>query len=327
MTRGLWDRFATELQALEEAPEPLRSVLQKTMFRVGEPRFLLLNPGRKVPGQVSPASLLALSEHEWLLAMGPGETESSVVGAPFADTLLVELMVVLLQGRLQIDYATSDGPRSARLEFKAVSESLFQRAARLILNGIEGNQPAVGPPAPSTVWPGLPMRFQNALREFKPAAQTILALAQWPPVTGRRMRWYARELAPEAMLVLTERELFLISDERSWSWLRVGRPDKFGNVVTYVPLRRLKNWRLGSSGIAGRADLEIFARDSGKTVQVDFPLEVEGQIEWILHEATRQRRRLHSGLGEKNDSAAPSNSCQIEVTMAWPDSKPRSSYG
>ncbi len=321
MTRGMWDRFATELEVLDEAPEPLRSGIREAMQRGGEPRFLLLNPGRKAPGQVSPASLLVLFEHEWLVAVGTGERKISVMGAPFADTLLVELMVVLLQGRLQIDYATSDGPHSACLEFKAASEALFQRAARLVLNGIEGNQPPVESSAPKTTWPGLPLRFQNALREFKPAAQTILAAAQWPPVTGRRVRWYARELAPEAMLVLTERELVQISDERSWSWLRVGRPDKFGNVVTYVPLRRLKNWRFGSNGSVGRANLEVFARSSGKTVTVDFPLEVEGRIDRILHEAARQRQRLDSGDGERNDFAAPVN------WLAHADSKLRGSYG
>jgi hypothetical protein len=311
MTRGMWDSFASKLSGLDEAPEPLRSGMRSAIRRQDEPRFLLLNPGRKSKGQCSPARFLALLEDEWLLASGAGETESSLIGARFADTLLVELTVVLLQGQLRIDYATSDGPRSACIEFNAVSESLFREAVRLILNGIEGtNQPAVAPPERSVVWPGLPLRFQNALMEFKPATQEILALAQWPPVTGGRMRWYARELAPEAMLVLTERELFLISDERSWSWLRIGRPDKFGNVVTYVPLRRLKNWRFGSSGPLGRADLKIFARDSGKTVQVDFPLEAQGRIESILHEATRQRWRLPAARGEENASAADLNSSE-----------------
>ena len=273
MRKGLWDGFATCLASVKEAPEPLRHAMLAALPGDDQVRMLLLSPACKTLGQCSPATLLAVLDHEWVVVSGTEQLQPRAARAPFTHTLLVELTVILLYGRLKFDFVSHDVTGSAVMEFNAVMEPLYKDAARRLLNGIGGLTGALSitDRNPDPLDGEAPMRFRNAVREFGPVSQRVLALQHWSAVPGGQSRGFQRELAPAGMLVLTERELILISDEKTWSWLRVGRADKYGNVVTYCPLSRLENYRVLADDRLAQLELEIRAGGGGETVKVEFP--------------------------------------------------------
>lgn len=67
-------------------------------------------------------------------------------------------------------------------------------------------------------------------------------------MVGRYLRWFTREWAPQSLLALTERELVLLCQERSWSWAQLRPPAKYGAVATYCPLARLAGFRVQEDG-------------------------------------------------------------------------------
>jgi hypothetical protein len=213
------------------------------------------------------------------------------VRAAFADTLFVELTVVLLYGRLKLDYAVEGAARSVAIEFNTVKERLFREAARLVLDGMEGihdTQPTEDSNL-NALLQGVPGKFRGAVQDFRPLSQRVLGVPHWPAVTGGRWRWFERELAPEAMLVLTERELMLISEERSGSWLWTGRVNKYGNVLTYCPLSRLERFGIQDRESMRALELEIRAQSGSVHIQIVLPCKREPAAARLMEHALAQR--------------------------------------
>jgi hypothetical protein len=299
MKKFLGDRFACGLSTVEEAPEPLRSAMSAVLHG-GQPlQLLLFGPVAKTLGQCSPATLLAVLDDEWVLVSGAEETPARLERAAFVDTLLVELTLILLYGRLKLDYATEGVTQSAIIEFDAVMEPLYKEAARQVLDGMSGIRGTISIEDRSLngLLQGTPLRFWNAVHEFSPLSQRVLDTRHWPAVTGGARRWYEREVAPQGMLVLTERELILISDEKTWSWLRVGRANKYGSVITYCPLSRLEDYRVRADDQLAQLELEIRAAGGGETVRVEFPPVQQRSIRDLMEQAMAQR--LATSIEEK----------------------------
>jgi hypothetical protein len=300
--KGLWDGFATCLASVEEAPEPLGSAMVAALNGDQQVRLLVFSPGSRTLDHCSPATLLAVLDGEWLLVSGAEEIAPRLARAAFTQTLLVELTVILLYGRLKFDFVSHDVTVSAVIEFNAVMERLYREAARQVLDGMSeiGGSIPIEDGGLTGLAEGAPLRFWNALHEFRPVSQRVLATRHWPGVTGGARRWFERELASQAMLVLTECEVILISDEKTWSWLRVGRPNRYGDVVTYCPLSRLEGYRVRADDRLARLELELCAAGGGEAVQVDFPVEQRRSIGEFMEQAMTQR--LAAGIGEKGST-------------------------
>ena len=56
-----------------------------------------------------------------------------------------------------------------------------------------------------------PIKFRNEARRYWPRGQRLLAAVQWPTIFGD----LERQLAPAGALLITERELVLISEEKN----------------------------------------------------------------------------------------------------------------
>jgi len=286
MKRDLWDRFASKLNSLDEAPEPLCSAMQTALKPGDAIRLLILGPSFNSLGKNSTATLLAVLDQEWIVVSGMEAGQLRVDRAAFAETLLVELTIVLLLGRLKLDYTTDGVARSAVMEFNTVMEAYYKEAARLVLDGIEGVDDAV-PVADdrlNALLDGAPMKFCSAAHEFRPPSQPVLALQHWLPVMGKKRLWFQRELAAEAMLMFTERELIFISEEKTWSWMRIGRVNKYGFVVTYCPLSRLESWHIEANGKTAGLDLILRTQQGGETFRVEFPRGEEHHVAVLLRQ-------------------------------------------
>jgi hypothetical protein len=280
LKRDFWDRFACKLKSVDEAPEPLRSTLIATVKPDEAMRLLLFGPAHKTFDKCSPATLLAVLDHEWVVVSGMEETPPSIARCDFADTLLVELTSILLFGKLRMDFAADGHAQEVTIHFNTVMERLYREAAEIVLNGMDGVS-VIEPRASQELraaLESLPRKFCNAMLEFMPMGQRVLCVVHWPAVLGGRFKLFRHELAPEAVLALTERELLLITEEKTWPWVRSGRLSKYGSVVTHFPLSRVDSFELNADDQIATIDVEIRAGRIGKTFKIDFPREQETAV-------------------------------------------------
>jgi hypothetical protein len=294
MKAEMWERFASKLTTPDDAPEPHRTAFLNIVQADDVIRLLVFGPANKTLGQIAPATLLAVTDKGWILVSGTDEEFVTSIRCNFSDTLLLELTVVLLLGRLKIDFSSEGGQQSAVIAFNTVMLHFYQEAIWLLLDGMEGitaSVPVEDKQAAAVVG-SLPMKFQHAVLEFKPASQHVMRVMNWLAVFGGRLLWFQQELSPEAMLVLTERELICISEEKAWSWLREGRVSKYGNIITYSPLARLASHCIQTNDRLMKLNLEIGTQRGGKTVTVEFPHEQKDKVESFMKQVGQQQSAL-----------------------------------
>lgn len=278
------NRPAMRAMRVEETPEPFRRLLWVHFSPQDPIRLLAFSPSRTSQGVRSPATLLTLSDRRWLLISDDEYGRLAVVECAYDDTLLVELTEILLYGQLRIDFAAGGESRACHVEFNTVMDGLYRAAAREILRGIERRTtlaPAENPPSV----PGIetwPIAFRNAVPELLPKGRLVGAV-RWPAVHGG----FGRELAPAAALLITDREILLVSEEKAWS--TGPRQAKYGRVATYFPLARLARFGFREGERLSILDLEMHAIHGGETLQIPFPSERAQEVAHVVEQALQRR--------------------------------------
>jgi hypothetical protein len=310
MAGSYWDRFSSRLKTVDDARKPFRAALRRELSAEEPARLLIYTPPWESYKARSPATVLALTNRGWLLMAETADGATGITRSDFAQTLLVELTDILLHGALRIAFVANGGAQSVTIEFNTVMQRYYDEAVQLVLDGMDGIEasatvdqaewePLLGP---------LPLKFRNAFLKFTPRGERLLALLQWPAVFGTRRRWFQHELAPEAALALTDRELLLISEEKTWSWLRIGRPNKYGYLVTHCPLSRLEGYRVGESRPLATLDLTLRAGGAvGDTVQIALPFEHKAAFQDVVLRALTLK--AEASVATCKESHGPSVLC------------------
>ncbi len=319
--------FPTRLETVSDAPEPLRGVLVESL-PPGEPiRLLLHSPAFPTGGEKSPATLLAVTRSAWFIASETEDGGATLVKSEFSEILFLELKSILLLGQLRISFAAVDSPASTTIKFEGVGDEFYHEAIDLILSGID--------PAPGTVsenerneasmFQNWPMKFQNEARRYWPRGQRLLAALRWPAAYGESMR----ELAPAGALLITERELVLISDERESSTETSSegeskeRPPEeenspartapetilvpviekadidpgelpgdvyeFGEVITFVPRVRLADVQVSHQDRFGVLTLDVRAAHGREKLEILFPSDRQKAVSTALEAISLSR--------------------------------------
>jgi hypothetical protein len=302
MTSGIWDRFASSLNSLDEAPEPLRSAMLAALPPDNAIRLLVFGPASKTLDGRWPAALLAVLEREWVVVSGTEEIPPRVARCDFANTLFVEMTSILLYGELRIDFVGAGRAQTAEIHFNTVMERLYQEAVQVVLNGMDGVATAA-PVDSHEHYPALkslPLKFCNAMLGFVPMGQRVLGVVHWPAVLGRRLILFQQELAPAAALALTDRELLLISEEKTRSWLRTGYPSKYGIIVTHCPLSRLEGYHVAERSPLVILDLALRAGGTvGQTVQMVLPFGHKAAVLELVLRAFARKPKGPVAAGEE----------------------------
>ncbi len=305
MNRGLWDRvaFASKLRSADEAPEPLRGAMLEALKPHDVIRWLIYGP-TQVTSKVSPASLLAILEHEWIVVCAEN-AELEVHRCEFADTLLVEIIDILLYGRLRLDFVQDGRTRSVAVEFNTVMDQLYQEAVQILLGGMDGVCQAVLDDGDKIydVIKVLPLKFQNGILRYLPAGKHLLGFVHWPTVLSRKLKVFWRELAPECVLVLTNSQLLSISEEKAWWRSKSKGGSKYGYVVTYYPLSRVEAIRLTDHNSFCAIDVDLCARQLGEKVTIGFPCELKAAMAAFTELVTSSPGFLQSRPEARIDTA------------------------
>jgi hypothetical protein len=288
-------RFPTRLQTISDTPEPFRSALVESLPSKDPVRLLVHAPAfamgdERSPAR-SPATVLAVTNDGWLIASETEEGGVTLEKSDFRNTLFIELTSILLFGQLKISFAAVSTSYSVAVTFETVEDEVYREAADLILAGID---PAItgiagADQSEASMFEAWPMKIRNEAHRFSPAGQPLLAAVQWPAILGKA----DRQLAPAGALLITERELVVISEEKSSSAESASEAlsaeelkEKFGGIITFVPRVRLSDFHVSHQEGFDVLALELHAAHGGQKLEIIFP----------SHEETTVRKAMEQML-------------------------------
>lgn len=272
-------RFPTKLNTVSDAPEPFRSVLLESLPS-GEPvRVLVHAPAFIMGDQKSLATVLAVTNHGWLAALETEEGSATLEKSDFSNTLFLELTSIFLFGQLKICFAAVSTSYAVTIKFETVEDELYREAIDLILAGIDPALTGVArkDPSEASMFEAWPMKIRNEAKRFSPKGQRFLAVIQWPTIFGGDKR----QLAPHGALLITERELVTISEERDPSSESSSAEDlkeKFGGIITFVPRVRLTDFHVSHQESFDVLALELRATHGGQKLEIIFPPDEEKAV-------------------------------------------------
>jgi hypothetical protein len=116
--------------------------------------------------------------------------------------------------------------------------------------------------------------------------------ARWPAVFGEP----EEQLAPAGALLVTERELVVIAEEKEFS---VGTPPEapsaeeskvvFGGIITFVPRVRLKDFHVSHQENFGVLALQVQAAHGGDKLEFIFPSDNEKAVSQAMDQMLLSR--------------------------------------
>jgi hypothetical protein len=298
-------RFPTKLDTVSDAPEPLRSALVES-FPSGEPvRLLVHAPAFATEDAKSPATVLAVTNNGWLVV---SETEDGGVAlekSDFSDTLFLELTSILLLGQLRISFAAVDTSYSVTIKFETVGDEFYREAIDLMLVGIDPALTAVAEKDrnEASMFEDWPMKIRNEAQRYWPRGQRSLAALHWPAIFSESQR----PLAPAGALLITERELVLISEEKEFSAEpppedpSAEEPDaRSGGIITFVPRVRLADFHVSHQESFDVLALQVHAAHGGEKLEIIFPSDDEKAVSKAMEQVLLSRDSATRGLLTKN---------------------------
>jgi hypothetical protein len=276
-------RFPTKLDAISDAPEPLRRVLVES-FPSGESvRLLVHAPAFDTGDEQSPATVLAVTNNGWLAASETEDGGATLEKSDFSDTLFLELKSILLLGQLRISFTAADAAKSITIKFETVGDEFYRKAIDLMLAGID---PALTAGVEKdrdevSMFGAWPMKIRNEAQRYWPRGQRSLGAIHWPAIFDESQS----QLAPAGALLITERELVLISEEKKSSAERPPEDpsaeetdERTGGIITFVPRVRLADFHLSHQESFDVLTLQIHAAHGKEELEVIFPSDEEKAV-------------------------------------------------
>ena len=295
-------RFPTKLDTVSDAPEPLRSELLKGLHSNDPVRLLVHAPAFSTGDEKSPATLLAVTNNGWLVASETADGGAALVRSDFSNTLFFELTSILLLGQLTIAFSEAGNPYSATISFERVEDKYYHEAIDLMLAGIDPARTSIAGEDrnETSMFEAWPMKFRNEAQRYWPRGQRMLTAIQWPA--------NPRQLAPAGALLMTERELVLISEgkkssaefspvassgEEPQETLATPMPPKavnptetpsvpgnvyeFADLITFVPRVRLADFQV-SHQENGLLTLQLRTSQGEEKLEITFPSDHEDAV-------------------------------------------------
>jgi hypothetical protein len=275
-------RFPTKLNTVYDAPESFRSALVESL-PPSEPIHLLVHaPAFTAGDEKSPATVLAVANNGWLVVSETEDGSATVQKSDFRDTLFLELTSILLFGQLRIAFAAVDTSRSVAIKFDTAEDELYREAIDLMLAGIDPALTGVADKdrIQTQVFRDWPMKVRNEAQRYCPKGQRLLAAVEWRAIFGSSQE----QLAPAGALLITERELVVISDEQNSAAERPPESpaeepkETIGGIITFVPRVRLVDFQVSHQESFDVLALQLHAAHGGEKLEIIFPSDDEEAV-------------------------------------------------
>jgi len=245
---------------------------------------LMFSPAFRAGKFSTLASVLCVTDRRWFVVLLQDDGSVSVDTASYATTLLLEWTVILLYGQLKIDFVCDGQVRSTALHFNTVMKDDYFKVLQNILDKIDNNLEG----KEESNWRGSkvlrewPIKFRNVSNIYAPRGSRLLNGVQWDEIYGG----FHRQLAPAAALLLTDRHIIIIAEEKPSGWFQFRERSHYGEIITYFPLDRLANFRVSEHA---RFDiLEIVGHEGhgSETLEVMMPPDRADAVKQLMKEAS-----------------------------------------
>jgi len=313
--------FPTQLETLSAAPEPLRGAVQESLPSGDTIRLLVHAPSFPMEGEKSPATLLAVTNAGWLTASETNDGGAALIKAEFSNILMVELTSILLLGQLKISFAAAQQVNSVTIRFDMVGDEFYRQAIDLMFEGLDPRSGAAA--GKEMVEPSIlenwPTKLLNEAKRCEPRMQQLRTALHWPAVSDESQQ----TLAPAAGLLITDRELVLISEEKKETYPSAGESEQsspestpsyrevtaaetssvpvaeepatlpgdiyeYGVIITMVPRSRLADYQLTDHERFAVLSLKVQAAQASENLEIILPKENGKSVAQAIEQALLQ---------------------------------------
>jgi hypothetical protein len=295
------DEVYSEELEIASVHEPFRSALLGALKDPERTRKILYSPAFSTLGLNAPASLLAITDERWLVILDD-ENGSRVTQATFVDTLLIELSIILLNGQLKLDFVNEGASATIAVQFDIVSKHNYVEVVESLLAGMESRPfraAGRGNDLDQDIqkWP---LKFRNIAAEYLPRGRRVSSGVYWDAICGG----FDREISPAGALISTEQELLLLAEEkRPVCGAREESRDKYGEIITYLPLRSLANYRIIEQHHFDILSLGVHAKQGGEELNVTIPSKQRQDVEALMQTCLNDKNKAASSteLSERQE--------------------------
>ena len=278
------EQFATCIKRIEDVPKPFGEALSNRICANEAVVDLIFSPAFRAGRFSTLASLLCITDSRWLVVLLQGDGSVTVDSASYETTLLLELTIILLYGQLKIDFVCDGQVRSTALQFNTVMQQTYCEALQDILDEIDHNVESIADSnwVRSEILRQWPIKFRNVSIIYAPRSSRLLNGVQWKNICGV----FRRQLAPAAALLLTDRHVIVIAEEKPSGWFQFRARPQYGQIITYLPLDRLASFRISENS---RFDILEIVGDEGhgkEALKIMFPHDQAKAVTRLMNEAS-----------------------------------------
>jgi hypothetical protein len=281
--------FAACSERIEDTPEPFREALLQRVDKHENIRHLIHSPAFATGKFRTLASLLCVTDKRWLIVLCQKDGSTAVGESAYDSILLVELTIILLYGQLKIDFVFKGEARSAALQFNTVMKRDYLRAIQYILSAIDRDE-GLKEKRDLRNSPFLrdwPLKFRNISILYAPENSSLLGGVQWTEVYGL----FHRQLSPAAAMLLTERYIVVIAEEKP-GWLQFRPRTNYGQIITYFPINRLAKFEIHRTARFSLLELEGHCGDGGEKLAIMLSRDKEEAVSRLLKSVCASAERV-----------------------------------
>jgi hypothetical protein len=280
--------FAGRATRIEDTPSPFREALSQRIPKTETVRHIIFSPAFAAGKFRALASLLCVTERRWLILLHQNDGRITIEESSYDATLLVELTIILLYGQLKIDFIVNRQARTTALQFNAVMQRSYSDAIQDILDAIDGK----GQTTTKRDWirspiiSGWPLKFRNFSIIYVPEKSRLVDGVYWKEIRGS----FNRELAPATALLLTDRHIVVIAEEKRFRLFQFGHHAKYGAIMTYFPLVRLGEFHINSRKRFSIVELEGCGGHGAEKIEIMIPLDKQEAVLRLIEKAAGVHR-------------------------------------
>jgi hypothetical protein len=157
---------------IDEVPQLFEAALDRNLRPDEAVQHLLFSPEFTSATTHHLASVLCVTDRRWLIALAEPHGAVATQTATFDETLLVEPTIILLHGKIKIDFTQGGEIRSAALYFNTVMKSLYYAAVCEMLRAIDCERGKENQKS-SSRFPDWPQKFQNLAIIYTPPGAVV----------------------------------------------------------------------------------------------------------------------------------------------------------
>lgn len=284
---GSVEQFPSSAESIFELSSPCRDALIERVSQTENVKHLIFSPAFGTARFKTLASVLCVTDQRWVIVTCQDNGSTTVAECSYDSTLLVEETLILLYGQLKIDFVEDGKAKSGALHFNTVMQHIYSDAIQYVLDAIDGkeNVAMAAGRVRSAVFADWPLKFRNFSIIYMPKKSQLLDGVCWNEIRGG----FGRELAPAAALLVTDRHIVAIAEEKITRWFQFQRHAKYGAIITYFPVNRLADYRIEPHPRFCILELDGHEGHGGESLQIFFPPDKQQAVDRVMAKAKSVR--------------------------------------